>query len=93
MVEGVCLFDEGGWKLSSTANNSWLSKIYLNQYVVESVLGIKLSPLQKEISDKVHVQWLQDPGNRYYAWSDQMVKGFALGSKYYPRGVTSILWY
>ena len=33
LVEGTCLFADGGWKLSSTSNNSWLSKIYLCQFV------------------------------------------------------------
>ena len=30
--------------------------------------------------------------NAYFAWSDQMLAGVAVGSKYYPRGVTSALW-
>src|SRR5690606_11950769 len=29
LQKGICLFEDGGWKLSSTSNNSWLSKIYL----------------------------------------------------------------
>jgi len=36
--------------------------------------------------------WLLDPKNTYWAWSDQIVSGEAKGSKYYPHGVTSILW-
>jgi hypothetical protein len=38
------------------------------------------------------VKWLLEPRNAYFGWSDQMVAGEAKGSKYYPRGVTSILW-
>lgn len=30
---GACLFPDGGWKLSSTSDNSWLSKIYLSQFI------------------------------------------------------------
>jgi hypothetical protein len=30
LVPDVCLFPDGGWKLSSTSDNSWLSKIYSN---------------------------------------------------------------
>jgi hypothetical protein len=37
---GVCLFPDGGWKLSSTSDNSWLSKIYLCQFVAREILGI-----------------------------------------------------
>ena len=38
--KGVCLYDNGGWKLSSSADNSWMSKICLNQFVVRHILGI-----------------------------------------------------
>jgi hypothetical protein len=38
------------------------------------------------------VGWLLDPENVYFAWSDQMLEGKAVGSRYYPRGVTSVLW-
>ena len=85
---GICLFPNGGWKLSSTNDNSWLSKIYLCQFVAESVLGIPSSPQ----ADAAHRDWLLHPENAYFAWSDQMVNGIARGSKYYPRGVTAWLW-
>lgn len=85
---GTCLFDDGGWKLSSTSDNSWLSKIYLCQFVAENILRFP----RNEKADKAHVEWLLNPDNGYFAWSDQMVNGIAKGSKYYPRGVTAILW-
>jgi xylan 1,4-beta-xylosidase len=88
MKPGVCKFEDGGWKLSSTSNNSWLSKIYLCQFVAEKILGYD----QDKAADKAHVGWLQDTENIYFAWSDQMLSGKAVGSKYYPRGVTSFLW-
>ncbi len=88
---GICLYESGGWKLSSTADNSWLSKIYLCQFVARRVLGLKQSAAMKQ-ADRVHVEWLTGPKTAYYAWSDQMVSGAARGSKYYPRGVTAILW-
>lgn len=91
LVPGTCLFDDGGWRLSSTSNNSWLSKIYLCQFVAREILGL---PWDKKgvAADEAHVNWLVDPQNGYWCWSDQMVSGIAKGSKYYPRGVTSILW-
>ncbi len=85
---GVCLFEDGGWKLSSTSRNSWLSKIYLCQFVAERVLG----HAPDAAADRAHVGWLADGENGYFAWSDQMLAGKAVGSRYYPRGVTSILW-
>jgi hypothetical protein len=88
LVPGTCLFSNGGWKLSSTNDNSWLSKIYLCQHVAETVLGF---PASSE-ADAAHRAWLEAPENAYFAWSDQMVSGVARGSKYYPRGVTAWLW-
>lgn len=91
LQKGVCLYDSGAWKLSSTADNSWLSKIYLNQYVVREILGMR-SPVTRETADRAHVAWLLHDQNIRWAWSDQIRGGLALGSLYYPRGVTAILW-
>ena len=92
LKKGACLFDDGGWKLSSTSNNSWLSKVYLCQFVYRKVLGLPWDEAGAT-ADRAHVQWLLEPEHSaYWAWSDQMIKGQAWGSKYYPRGVTAILW-
>lgn len=91
LVPGTCLFEDGAWKLSSTANNSWLSKIYLCQFVARKILGVDGDHVTKN-ADSAHVGWLLDPQNAYWAWSDQMLSGRAVGSRYYPRGVTAILW-
>lgn len=85
---GVCKFADGGWKLSSTSDNSWLSKIYVCQHVAERVLDFDVDAA----ADAAHVEWLVNPQSQYFAWSDQMVNGVAIGSKYYPRGVTAWLW-
>ena len=85
---GDCKFGDGGWRLSSTSRNSWLSKIYLCQFVAENVLGRAVDSK----ADEAHVKWLLDDDNIYFAWSDQMVEGKAAGSRYYPRGVTNVLW-
>lgn len=88
---GVCLFEDGGWKLSSTSDNSWLSKIYLCQFVARRILGLPWDE-QGHRADDAHAAWLTDPRNAFWSWSDQILAGTAVGSKYYPRGVTSILW-
>ncbi len=88
LKKGLCLFEDGGWKLSSTSENSWLSKIFLNQSISEQVFGMK----NDELSDSAHVSWLMKAENSFFAFSDQMRSGIACGSKYYPRGVTSCLW-
>lgn len=88
LASGACRFADGGWRLSSTSRNSWLSKIYLCQAVAEQVLGEDPDCL----ADRAHLDWLMRPVNAYFAWSDQMLEGKAVGSRYYPRGVTAILW-
>lgn len=88
---GVCLFPDGGWKLSSTSGNSWLSKIFLCQHVARAILGL---PWQAEglAADAAHAGWLKDPANSRWAFSDQVDSGRVVGSRYYPRGVTAWLW-
>ncbi len=88
---GICLFPDGGWKLSSTSDNSWLSKIYVCQFVARKILGCRWDARGRK-ADAAHAAWLLRPENAYWAWSDQIVAGVARGSKYYPRGVTSVLW-
>jgi len=88
---GICLFPDGAWKISSTSDNSWLSKIYLCQFIAERILKCVPKPAM-DAADERHAGWLLREENVYWAWSDQMVSGVAKGSKYYPRGVTAILW-
>lgn len=90
--DGVCLYPDGGWKLSSSADNSWLSKIYLCQFIARKIFGYKNRKALNR-ADKAHVKWLTNSEDScYWSWSDQMRSGVPKGSKYYPRGVTSILW-
>ncbi len=91
LKKGVCLFDDGGWKISSSSNNSWLSKIYISQFIARTIFKIRWDT-SGIASDKAHYKWLVAPQNVYWCWSDQIVSGVAQGSKYYPRGVTSIIW-
>jgi hypothetical protein len=89
LIPGVCLYADGAWKLSSSADNSWMSKICLNQYVVREILGMSYEG--QERADLAHVQW-QVEGSKFHACSDQFTSGKPIGSLYYPRIVTSILW-
>ncbi len=91
LVPGICLFADGGWKLSSTSDNSWLSKIYLAQFTARQLLGMH-DKAQEQAADAAHVSWLLHPTQSYYGWSDQIVAGRPQGSLYYPRGVTAIVW-
>jgi xylan 1,4-beta-xylosidase len=91
LTEGICLFEDGGWKISSTSNNSWLSKIYLCQFIAREILGWEWD-VKGTRADAAHVAWLTHPQLSVWSWSDQIISGEITGSKYYPRGVTSILW-
>jgi hypothetical protein len=89
------LFPDGGIRLSSTSDNSWMSKIAIFQYVCRKVLGLDSDPYVKQLlqnADAAHVKWMTDGESAYWACSDQFVNGVAKGSKYYPRIVTTILW-
>ena len=88
------LFPDGGIKLSSTSNNSWMSKICLVVHVARRLFGMDQDQKVRELftaADAAHVKWQTD-GSSYWACSDQIVSGKAHGSRYYPRIITSALW-
>lgn len=87
LKNGLCRFADGGWRLSSTSDNSWPSKIFLAQGVAERVFGH--APDRR--ADAAHVSWLA-PGAAAWGFTDQIRSGRGIGSKYYPRGVTAILF-
>jgi hypothetical protein len=87
-------FPDGGIRLSSTSDNSWMSKIAIFQHVARRVFHLDEDPKIKELfekADAAHVKWQTD-GSGYWACSDQFVNGVAKGSRYYPRIITTALW-
>lgn len=91
---GVCLDAvSGGWKLSSTSNNTWQSKVYLSQYVAERILKMTGDRISGPV-DAVHASF-QVLGVPQSCWSDQLdsSSGRGMGSLHYPRGITSALWW
>ena len=88
------LFPDGGLKLSSTSNNSWMSKICIFMHVARRVFGLDQDEKIRQLfhaADAAHVKWQTD-GSSYWACSDQILSGKAHGSRYYPRIITSTLW-
>ena len=88
------LFADGGIKLSSTSNNSWMSKISIFMHVTRRVLHLDEDPKVAEVfrkADAAHVKW-QTEGSSYWACCDQIVSGEGKASRYYPRIITSALW-
>jgi hypothetical protein len=68
-----------------------LGKIYLSQFIAREILGLEWDERGAR-ADAAHVAWLTHPTLSVWSWSDQIISGEISGSKYYPRGVTSILW-
>lgn len=88
------LFADGGIKLSSTSNNSWMSKISIFLHVTRKVFGLDADPAVAAVlgkADAAHVGW-QAVGSAYWACCDQIVSGEGKASRYYPRIITSALW-
>jgi hypothetical protein len=83
----LCRFPDGGWRISSTSDNSWPSKIWIAQHAAERIF--RMPPDAK--ADAAHLQWLSE-GCADWGFTDQIQNGKGIGSKYYPRGVTSILF-
>ncbi len=96
-------FPDHGIKLSSTSNNSWLSKIAIIQHVARSLFNLDENGSPRatdhepratgwEHADAAHVKWLTTGPGAYWCACDQIVNGEAKGSKYYPRLITMALW-
>jgi hypothetical protein len=91
---GVCLdAKSGGWKMSSTSTNTWFSKIAIAQHVVRELFPEAMTAAAL-VADRVHANWQRRPGCGKDAMCDQIRSdtGVSCGSRYYPRGVTTILW-
>ncbi|HQF38764.1 MAG TPA: glycoside hydrolase family 52 protein [Opitutaceae bacterium] len=94
LVPGVCLDGKsGGWKMSSTSTNTWFSKIAISQHVVREVFPEAMTAAARA-ADRVHADWQRRPGCGEHAMCDQINSetGIVCGSRYYPRGVSTILW-
>jgi hypothetical protein len=88
------LFADGGIKLSSTSNNSWMSKISIFMHVTRKVFHLDEDAQVAKVftdADAAHVKW-QTEGSSYWACCDQIVSGEGKASRYYPRIITSALW-
>ena len=88
LAPGICLFEDGGWKLSAHSNNSWMSKIFLAQHISETILDLPADPR----ADKAHADWwrIGCPTN---SGIDQVFAGTTPERNFfYPRAITSYLW-
>jgi xylan 1,4-beta-xylosidase len=91
---GVCIDEtSGAWKISSTSPNTWLSKIALAQHVIRKLFPETFN-VAARAGDVVHARMQQSVVLGRHAMVDQIhaTTGRDLGSRYYPRIVTAILW-
>jgi hypothetical protein len=94
LVPGVCIDAQTkGWNLSSSSSTTWLSKVYLSQYITENILGIKNAATGHD-ADAAHYAY-EVLGAPAVGWTDQIYTSshIAYGCRHYPRGVTSALWW
>ncbi len=86
---GMCLFPDGGWKLSAGSDNSWISKIFLCEYVAQTILGLDFD---YEACDRAHAHWWFE-GCKTNPGIDQIIAGTSDECGFhYPRCVTNTLW-
>lgn len=88
---GVCIDKKSsGIKISSTSQNTAMSKIFLSQWVAETVFGLRFD----DSVDAAHAKWQTQGRCRDFAFTDQVRSdnGDDLGARFCPRGVTSVLW-
>ncbi len=90
--EGRNRFGDGGLRLSSSSDHSWMSKIALFQHVIRMLFGLERGDDNQKAADAAHVRWQTQNSSAYWAMSDQMVNGVAKGSRYCARCVTAALW-
>lgn len=88
---GLCLFDDGSWRVSAHSVNSWISKIFLCQYIAREILGFDFGEAGA-VADRAHADWWR-VGCASCAAIDQIFAGTTTEEGfYYPRAVTSLLW-
>jgi hypothetical protein len=83
--------DTHAWRITPDSSLTWLSKVYLCQFVAEKVLALPGGA--GPASDAAHATMIWRASPR--GWSDQIDprQGVTRGSFHYPRGVTSVVWW
>jgi hypothetical protein len=93
LIPGRCLdATSGAWLSTSASAITWQSKMFIDQYVAEAILGITNNNVNGAV-DQIHVS-VQMQGAPFQGYSDAFYGTGALqGGHHYPRGITSALWW
>ncbi len=90
LQSGACAEEEtGGLRMSSTSNNTFVSKVALSLFVMGEVLGMEIP--KASVAEMLH--WCQVCAERLTI-SDQVLvdKRQVIGGCYYPRIITAAFW-
>jgi hypothetical protein len=94
LVPGVCIDKEtGGWNLTSASSTTWVSKVFLNQFIAEQILGFR-NETTGERADNAHYAY-EVLGSPVVGFADQIYTDLhtTYAGRHYPRGVTTALWW
>ena len=81
------------WNFSSSSSTTWVSKVYLNQFVTENILGMKNDATGRD-ADAAHYAYEVLARRRSAGPTSSITSShIAYGCRHYPRGVTSALWW
>ena len=93
LVPGKCLdASSGAWLVTSGTAFTWQSKVFIDQYVAEAVLGITNNNVNGKV-DQIHAS-VQMFGASFQGFCDAFYGSGALeGGHHYPRGISTALWW
>jgi hypothetical protein len=86
-----CIYNDGGWRITSTSNRTFPAKVHVCQFVARHVLRLPIHGLSLE-ADRAHATWQLHPERSAWCWTEQVVDGVMSSAKYYPRGVNCHVW-
>lgn len=95
LIPGKCIgVPSGGWLMTSANIITWQSKVFICQYVAETVLGIT-NDLVNGAVDQVHttIQILTGPSQGFVDAVDGTGGYHFGGGPHYPRAITTSLWW
>ncbi len=69
LANNLCVYSNGGWRLDSQSDNTWLSKIFLNEFVGRQVLDRDIRA-STNAADAQSVVWLTQTTTARLALSD-----------------------
>jgi hypothetical protein len=86
-----CLYDDGGWRITSASDRTFPAKVHVCQFVARHILQLPIRDISLK-ADRAHALWQLHPERSAWCWTEQVVDSVMSSAKYYPRGVNSHVW-